>query len=361
MIVVYKEPGYTSSDAVAKLRGILHMKRIGHTGTLDPAAEGVLPVCLGYATRLCDLIAARDKEYEAVLRLGVCTDTQDMTGTVLDQMTDESVRSLLEAKAAASGTDAAGLLSRTVRGFTGTILQRPPRYSAIWVQGKRAYALAREGVDFELPAREVTIRSIEITNIALPLVSLRVVCSPGTYIRTLCEDIGKALGTGGAMEHLTRTRVGTFTLERARTLGEIETLFRNDPDQFLKEYLYPVDFFFADAPAVTVREEAMPYLRNGNPLSEDNLACSSGWDAIQTASLPQAAPIAPAPGGKKPAEGLSPDGRGPRQENYGSRRGDLIRVYGSDGDFYGVYRYDAERQRLVCVKMFHEVAGARTS
>lgn len=319
MLVVNKEPGYTSSDVVAKLRGILGIRKIGHTGTLDPAAEGVLPVCIGYATRLCDMIAARDKSYEAVLRLGQITDTQDMTGTVQRSLSPAEVQQTLTQKAAAEGCSVEELILRRAASFQGRIRQKPPRYSAIWVGGRRAYDLARKGVDFELPEREITIDSLTVTGIDLPLVRLSVTCSPGTYIRTLCEDLGNALGTGGAMEHLVRTRVGMFTLEKAIRLDEIAEQVREDPAGFTKAYIYPTDFFFRDLPAVKVNEASMRYLRNGNALSEDNLTAGTRLQETQAA----------------------------------------LRVYGWDDDFYGIYRYDAVRRRLVCVKMFHAVDGTK--
>ena len=188
-MTIYKEAGYTSSDVVARLRGILHMRKIGHTGTLDPDAEGVLPVCLGKGTKLCELIADRDKEYVAVLRLGTVTDTQDMSGTVLRSIPDEEVIKRVTPEA----------LEEAAAKFRGPIRQVPPMYSAVKIGGKRLYELARQGRTVERPAREVTIYELEIINAALPLVTLRVRCSKGTYIRTLCQDLGEELGTGGAM------------------------------------------------------------------------------------------------------------------------------------------------------------------
>ena len=202
MMTIYKEAGYTSSDVVSRLRGILHMKKIGHTGTLDPDAEGVLPVCLGNGTKLCELIADRDKEYAAVMRLGTVTDTQDMSGEVLSQISDEEVAGMVtEADILKAASD-----------FTGKISQIPPMYSAVKVGGKRLYQLARQGRTIDRPAREVTIHELTVTDVQLPLVTMRVRCSKGTYIRTLCQDIGEKLGTGGTMESLLRTRVGSFTL-----------------------------------------------------------------------------------------------------------------------------------------------------
>ena len=207
ILVIRKEKGYTSHDVVAKLRGILHMKKIGHTGTLDPAAEGVLPVALGKGTRLVELLTEKEKTYEAVLRLGVSTDTQDMTGAVLSEkpvtVTEEEVR-------------------EAVGSFVGEQQQVPPMYSALKVNGKKLYELAREGKTIERKPRPVVFYEIRILDMELPLVRISVTCSKGTYIRTLCNDIGEKLGCGGAMEELLRTRSGNFTLEESMTLSQVE-------------------------------------------------------------------------------------------------------------------------------------------
>ncbi|MDD6692088.1 MAG: tRNA pseudouridine(55) synthase TruB [Lachnospiraceae bacterium] len=311
MITIRKEPGFTSSDVVAKMRGILHMKKIGHTGTLDPAAEGVLPVCLGSATKLAELIGDRDKEYVAVLRLGVTTDTQDMTGTVIKRAEEEQVRKITRED-----------VERTAEQFTGRISQVPPMYSAIWQNGTRLYELARRGEVVERAPRTITIHELEIQQAALPLVTMRVVCSKGTYIRTLCEDMGNALGVGGAMEHLLRTRVGQFKLEDAITLGQLQDLADNAPEK-IKNHVLPIDSFFADAPKVIVSEEAFPYLNNGNPLSFANIDAKKSDD--------------------------------PRV--LMKRAGTPIRVYSHDGTFYGIYTFSKQRDRMVCEKMFHRVAG----
>ena len=180
---IYKEKGFTSFDVVAKLRGILKQKKIGHTGTLDPMAEGVLAVCLGPATKLCGILTDADKEYETVLLLGRNTDTQDIWGKVLKETPEEEVKKLDPAEVTA-----------VIRSFEGPIEQIPPMYSAIKQNGRRLYELAREGRSVERKSRRVTVYSIEILSLKLPLVRLRVACSKGTYIRTLCEDIGDRLG-----------------------------------------------------------------------------------------------------------------------------------------------------------------------
>ncbi|MGN8885922.1 tRNA pseudouridine(55) synthase TruB [Blautia sp. HCP28S3_G10] len=206
VLVIKKEKDYTSHDVVAKLRGILHMKKIGHTGTLDPQAEGVLPVVLGKATRLVDLLTEKEKTYEALLHLGIVTDTQDMTGKTMKEspvdVTEDEVRSV-------------------IKSFLGEQQQIPPMYSAIKVDGRKLYELAREGKTVERKARTVFFHSIEIKEICLPLVRFSVTCSKGTYIRTLCNDIGNRLGCGGCMEDLLRTRSGNFTLEESLTLDQV--------------------------------------------------------------------------------------------------------------------------------------------
>ena len=312
MLTVYKEAGYTSSDAVARLRGILRMRKIGHTGTLDPDAEGVLPMCLGNATRICELIADREKEYLAVMRLGVVTDTQDMSGEILSQIPEEQIPAILLqtnadvtaiakgnpelntdeiAEAIAKGNPVLNAdeakegdpeatakektedsVNRRIReaaaAFTGEIDQIPPMYSAIKVNGKRLYDMARKGITVERKARRITIYSLDIEKIELPLVTMRVRCSKGTYIRTLCEDLGKALGTGAAMQSLLRTRVGQFTLQEARTLDELEHIAKTEPEQLLP-LIRPVDSFFVDLPAASCSPDALRLLKNGNTLTTD--------------------------------------------------------------------------------------------
>lgn len=251
VINVYKEKGYTSHDAVAKLRGILHQKKIGHTGTLDPAAEGVLPVCLGTGTKLCDMLTDTDKTYRAVLLLGQTTDTQDTTGTVLTespvQVTEEEVCSC-------------------IRSFVGSYDQIPPMYSARKVQGKKLYELARAGVEVERKACRVEIRDIRIEQVNLPEVTFSVDCSKGTYIRTLCHDIGGKLGCGGCMKHLQRTRVGRFGTEESLTLARIEAL--RDAGT-LEEHIVPVDQMFPELLQVHVLPEFDRLIWNGNPMKRE--------------------------------------------------------------------------------------------
>lgn len=251
IINVYKEKGFTSHDVVAKLRGILHQKKIGHTGTLDPEAVGVLPVCLGKATKVCDLLTNQDKTYRAVCKLGVCTDTQDMTGEVLrmgdfSKVTEEKLRETLE-------------------GFKGEQLQIPPMYSALKVNGKKLYELAREGKTVERKPRPIKIHSIDLMQYRQGegVFEMEVTCSKGTYIRTLCNDIGENMGCFGAMQFLERTRVGIFTLENAYTLEQIEKLVGKGE---LAGKIISVDRLFPEYPAFQIKEEFASKLFNGNPL-----------------------------------------------------------------------------------------------
>ena len=282
ILIVNKPAGWTSQDVVAKLRGVFHEKRVGHGGTLDPMATGVLPVFVGRATRAVPFFEHADKVYEATLRLGVVTDTQDVTGRVLEthevNITQEQLESALVS-------------------FRGEIQQIPPMYSAIKVNGQKLYQLARRGQEVEREARTVTIYELEATGNGqqatggsacsgaqcapqLPRsdeatgsgqqatggagnivhCQLYIHCSKGTYVRTLCHDIGQALGCGGCMAALTRTRAGAYGLDQSHTLDEI--LAAPDPERLL----LPVDSLFADRPSVTVSEAEEKKLRNGAAL-----------------------------------------------------------------------------------------------
>lgn len=262
IINVYKEKGYTSFDVVAKLRGILKQKKIGHTGTLDPDAQGVLPVCLGKATKVCDLLTDKNKEYKAVMLLGKVTDTQDMSGTVLQEqevcVSEQEVRD-------------------AVLSFVGDYEQVPPMYSALKVNGKKLCDLAREGKTVERKARLVQILSIEIEKIELPRVTMKVECSKGTYIRTLCQDIGEKLGCGACMERLLRTKVSKFFVEDALTLGQIEELVAKEgagmePAEWSAKtfsFIQPVDSVFLQYPKAVVLQNYDKVLYNGNRLEKN--------------------------------------------------------------------------------------------
>ena len=247
IINVYKETGFTSHDVVAKLRGKKKKKKIGHTGTLDPDATGVLPVCLGNATKLCDMLTDKSKEYVATMRLGFCTDTQDISGEVLKK---EEVNVTTEQ------------VTEAVMSFVGKYDQIPPMYSALKVNGKKLYELAREGIEIERKARSIEIFAIEILDINLPDITMKVHCSKGTYIRTLCHDIGLKLGCFATMVSLKRTKVANFLLENAYTLSQIEACVK---EERLQDILTKTEDMFE---LVSVRV-APPYeklLFNGNPI-----------------------------------------------------------------------------------------------
>jgi tRNA pseudouridine55 synthase len=291
---VYKESGYTSNDVVAKLRGILRQRRIGHAGTLDPAATGVLPVLLGSATRISEWVMDHEKEYRAILVLGVETDTQDLTGSVLRTYDgpfpcEDEIR-------------------QAVLSFAGGYEQLPPMYSAKQVNGKRLYELAREGKVVERKKVFVSIPTITVERIDLPEVTIDVRCSKGTYIRTLCHDIGKKLGPGASMKELTRTSAGGFSIDDAVTLSQIEAIASEGR---ISEKIVPVEELFLDCLRVrTLTAQAQKKLLNGNALTTSEL------------SLPPAG------------------------------AGDLIRMCTSEGSFLAIYRFEPGKKRYVPYRMF---------
>lgn len=296
---VYKEKGYTSHDVVAKLRKIVGQKKIGHTGTLDPEAEGVLPVCLGRATKLCDLLTDKKKTYRAEMLLGQITDTQDTTGTILETrevaVTEEQV---IEA----------------VKSFEGDYAQIPPMYSALKVDGKKLYELAREGKSVERKPRQVTIFKISVESMEMPRVTMKVTCSKGTYIRTLCQDIGEKLGCGACMESLLRENVSGFDWKDSLKLARIERL---QAEGKLEQALVPIEDMFAAYPAVRVSKDGEKLLKNGNPLEKSQIV--------------------------------------PEQQDGGSE-GEIfngrLRVRDNQGLFCAVYEYREDRKKFLPVKMF---------
>lgn len=294
IINVYKEKGFTSFDVVAKLRGILKTKKIGHTGTLDPDAEGVLPVCIGRATKVCDILTDKDKVYEAVMLLGVETDTQDTTGEILKKLPVEESESVVK---------------EAILSFVGEYAQIPPMYSALKVNGKKLYELAREGKTVERKARNVQIFSIEILEMDLPRVRMSVHCSKGTYIRTLCHDIGQKLGCGGCMEKLLRTKAGIFELADTLKLTEINALAK---EGLVEEKIISVDELFEDHRKVWTKQEYDVVVHNGN--------------RVKMKMFQEKLP-----------------------ENT-----ERLRVYDSKGEFIGVYEVCSERGDFKPVKMFYE-------
>lgn len=258
LINVYKEAGFTSMDVVAKLRGILKTRKIGHTGTLDPDATGVLPVCVGYATKLCDMLTDRDKEYVAELLLGVTTDTLDISGQIL---------------ATSEVTVSAEQIREAVSFFVGGYDQIPPMYSALKINGQKLCDLARNGKEVERKPRHVEIYSIDIEKIELPVVTIRVHCGKGTYIRSLCDDIGRRLGCGGCMRTLVRTKAAGFEIDNAYTLSEIEKM--RDSGE-IEEHVTSVEYVFRDLPAYASAPEYEKLLQNGNPIGTNQvISCDS--------------------------------------------------------------------------------------
>ena len=294
IINVYKEKGFTSFDVVAKLRGILRTKKIGHTGTLDPDAEGVLPVCIGRATKVCDILTDKDKVYEAVMLLGVETDTQDTSGEILKELPVESSEDAVR---------------EAILSFVGEYAQVPPMYSALKVNGKKLYELAREGKTVERKARNVQIFSIEILEMDLPRVRMSVHCSKGTYIRTLCHDIGGMLGCGGCMEKLLRTKVGVFELADTLKLSEIDQLAK---EGLVEEKIISVDELFDDYVKVWMKKEFDVVVHNGNRIQKRMF------------------------------------------EQKLDSNAERLRVYDSENTFIGIFEYSKERNDYKPVKMFYE-------
>lgn len=306
IINVYKEKGFTSFDVVAKSRGIFKQKKIGHTGTLDPDAEGVLPLCLGKATKVCDLLTEKSKEYEAVMLLGKVTDTQDISGEVLKEqevtVSEEAVRAAIES-------------------FIGDYMQIPPMYSALKVNGQKLCDLAREGKSVERKARPVVIHAITIMKIELPRVTMRVHCSKGTYIRTLCDDIGQKLGCGACMESLLRTRVSEFKIEEAFKLSELEDLVKtyakevpaSEWNASMFPFVRSVDSVFLKYPKAVADSKYDKLLYNGN-----RLECTMFSEISEECQMQP------------------------------------VRIYNEEGHFIGIYEYDKAHNDYKPVKLFLE-------
>lgn len=246
IINVNKPAGWTSQDVCAKLRHVLHIRKIGHTGTLDPMATGVLPVCVGKATRIIEYYDRDSKSYHASMKLGITTDTLDITGEVLEtagysKVDEKAVREAFKA-------------------YTGHVMQIPPKYSALKINGKRAYDLAREGKDFETRAREIIIFDNSISRIDLEAgeIEFDVTCSKGTYIRTICDDIGRGLGCGAVMTSLTRTASGFFKIEDSHTIDEI--IEAEDP----LSMMIPADITLEKLGKIELNDNRITAFLNGN-------------------------------------------------------------------------------------------------
>lgn len=295
IININKEKGYTSHDVVAKMRGILKTKKIGHTGTLDPDAEGVLPLCIGNATKLVDLITNKDKSYEAVLKLGISTDTQDITGKVLK--TSEVNVTIDE-------------IEKVIKSYIGGYMQLPPMYSAIKINGQKLYELARQGKVIDRKRRSVIIHNISIITINEDEheLTITVDCGKGTYIRTLINDIGEDLGCGGTMKSLIRTAVGGFKIQNAYKLCDIEELVKANQ---LDKALQRTEDALSAYPKLVMNKEHERFVHNGNPFLINHVA------------VPDYPPL----------EGM-------------------VRVYDGDNTFIGLYQYDKDKERYYPVKMF---------
>jgi len=298
ILAIWKPEGWTSHDVVAKSRRLLGMKRIGHAGTLDPMVTGVLPLCLGRSTRVVEYIQDRPKAYEATICLGVATDTEDMTGEIVESV--ESVR--------VSESD----IKEVLKQFIGDIEQIPPMYSAVKVDGKRLYELAREGKSIERKARKVTIHQIELLSLDLekkhPQFTFSVLCSKGTYIRTLCVDIGKALGVPAAMASLVRTMSGGIVKEQCVTLEQVEEhMQRGTIEQILVSPAQAIDHI----PATTVKEVKRKYAIQGQKLY---------WSDIN----------------------------GHQELEDGS----IVRVFDEDGIFLGIFQLDKKHNIVLPIKVF---------
>lgn len=248
ILIVDKPAGWTSQDVVSKLRGVFYERRVGHGGTLDPMATGILPVFLGRATRAVEFFEHAEKTYRATLRLGMTTDTQDTTGTVLQTAPVTAGRAELEA---------------VIQRFTGELEQLPPMYSAIKINGKKLYEIARKGGEVERKPRKITVFELSLERFDGDTAELLVHCSKGTYVRTLCHDIGAALGCGGVMSALRRTEVGGYRVGDAHTMDALCAL----PREAAQRLLLPVDSLWPDAPRITVDARSERLARCGNPFA----------------------------------------------------------------------------------------------
>lgn len=286
---INKPEGWTSQDVVAKLRGRLHIRRVGHTGTLDPMATGVLPVCFGKATRIIEYYDDDFKTYEAEMKLGMVTDTLDITGTVLEtKPVDVSEEDVIQ----------------TIDSFRGWITQIPPKYSALKVNGKPLYKYAREGVEVEIKSRKIYVEDIQPVEVNLGenRILFRVTCSKGTYIRTICDDIGKKLGCGGTMTSLQRTQSGCFRVEDARTLPEILEM----TDEELERCVIPMDETLVHLGRIELKSmESVPFYYNGREIDTGYV------NVLASPAVPEA-----------------------MQKE--SRLGDKYRVYDQEGKFLGI-------------------------
>jgi tRNA pseudouridine55 synthase len=311
IIPVHKPVNFTSHDVVAVIRRILRMKRVGHTGTLDPMVTGVLPLCLGRATRMVEYLQELPKEYEATLKLGLATDTEDLSGQIIEQLDHiECTKSEIE---------------KVLSSFVGPIEQTPPMYSAVKVQGKRLYELARQGKEIERKARTVNIYRINVTHMDLtkshPEVKFKVLCSKGTYIRTLCVDIGKALGYPALMSDLIRTASGHIRIEQCVSISELEQLQLEDR---LNEVIIPMDRAISHIPSFSIDQEYMQRALQGQKIPLSHITPIHLENSLKSAFT----------------------------GNMDTR--DQIRLYSPSRRFLGIFQTDQETQLLKPVKVFED-------
>lgn len=332
VINIFKEEGCTSFHVVYQIRKITGEQKVGHTGTLDPDVTGVLPVCIGKATKLVGQLTDTDKTYRCRMRLGLRTDTQDLSGQVLERMDRTQVLNRL------AGSDEVALHQKIVaalQSFTGEISQIPPMFSALKVDGMKLVNAARKGVVVERQPRTVTIHAIEDIAISEDLmqVDFTVTCSKGTYVRTLCEDAGKKLGVPACMESLQRTRAAGLSIDSAVTIEQVKELFEAGRQS---ECIIPTDRFLMVYPPLIVTEEAIKKLIYGNYLYDtdftDILPDTSVLESTKT-DLGQNAAAAFRPEGDSEA---------------------IFRIYDRKGIFYALYRYDRKADCYKCVKMFQD-------
>jgi len=302
---INKPKGVTSFGVVAKVRRLTGERRVGHAGTLDPQATGVLPVCLGQGTRVVEFLLGAAKSYRAQIELGVATDTYDASGKIT-QLGDASEVSR-------------GQLESALNSFCGLIQQIPPMYSAVKYQGKRLYELARAGIEVERKSRPAMIYNLELTEWQSPIVTIEVVCGKGTYIRSLAHDLGQALGCGANLKSLIRLRYGLFDIKDAVSLPQLEDAFRYG---YWQQFVYPIDIVLIDWAAIVVSNDTEQLIRNGCPLALGNDIGSGGNDYLKPHSQ--------------------------AQPSLGSR----CRVYTLDGCFLGVLSFNPERGQWQPEKVF---------
>jgi len=293
MIIIDKEKGFTSHDVVAKMRGICGQKKIGHTGTLDPMATGVLPICLGKGTGVCSILSESDKIYQGTMRLGIKTDTLDITGAILRE--EEILCSEEEIREA-------------ILSFIGKQDQIPPMYSALKINGEKLCDLARKGISIDRKSRKIEIYNIEILRIKLPEVEFEVSCSKGTYIRSLCDDIGEKLGCLGCLSRLRRIKAAGFSIDQALTLSQLQ---QRKEEGTLDEIIIPIDSVFLHLPKLIAKESCSKLLYNGNWLMDE---------CIHEHSLPNDT--------------------------------EQFRIYDEEMQFAGIYEYSKQKNEYKPVKLF---------